>query len=101
MVHKVCFGSNSCEVTCLKLNESKLIGNRIEIVYIVYLDLPSSNIENCLVASITQNTWLWNNMLGHASKSVLAKLSKNDLVKGLPKLRSVIDHICNACMKGK
>ena len=29
------------------------------------------------------------------------KLSKHDLVKGLPKLKYERDHICDACMKGK
>ena len=67
----------------------------------MYLDLSSLNIENCLVASITQNTWLWQHRLGYASMSVLAKLSKNDLVKGFSKLKYERDHICDACMKGK
>lgn len=44
--HKVCFGSNTCEVVCLKWNESKLVGNRAGIVDAVYLDISPSNIEN-------------------------------------------------------
>ena len=33
--------------------------------------------------------------------NVINKLSKYDLVKGLPKLKYERDHICGACTKGK
>ena len=55
--YKVCFYANSCEVSCLESNEIKLIGNRVGNVYIIYLDLSLTSIENCLASTITQNTW--------------------------------------------
>ena len=70
-----------------QINESKLVRNRVGNVYVVYLDISPSNIENCLIASIAHNSWLWHNRLGHASMHILAKLSKNDLVKGLAKIK--------------
>jgi len=33
--------------------------------------------------------------------NLINKLSKHDLVRGLPKLKYERDHICDACMKGK
>lgn len=99
--NKVYFNTYSCEVSCLKTNEVKIVGNRINNVYIIYLDLSLSSIERCLVSTISQNTWLWHNRLGHASMNLVNKLSKHDLVKGLPKLKYERDHICDACMKAK
>ena len=33
--------------------------------------------------------------------SILAKISKNDLIKGLPKIKFKKDKICDACQLGK
>ncbi|XP_070019975.1 uncharacterized protein [Nicotiana sylvestris] len=61
-----------------------LSGNRDRNVYTI------SNIENlgdqiCL-ASMIDDPWVWHRKLGHASMHTIQKLSKHDLVIGLPKL---------------
>ena len=41
----------------------------------------------CLAAMNSDETWLWHRILGHVSMSILAKVFKNDLVRGLPKIK--------------
>ena len=43
----------------------------------------------------------WHRKLGHVSIGILAKLSRLNLVKGLPKLSYAKDFFCDACAKGK
>ncbi|XP_049378086.1 uncharacterized protein LOC125842830 [Solanum stenotomum] len=47
------------------------------------------------------DSWLWHRKLGHASMHALEKLSKLELVIGLPKLKFEKNHICDACQMGK
>ena len=49
----------------------------------------------------SDESWLWYRRLGHISMSILAKIFKNDLVKGLPKIKFENDKICDACQLGK
>ena len=51
--------------------------------------------------SINDDSWIWHKRFAHASLNLIDKLSKNDLVVGLPKLKYVKDKIHNACQKGK
>jgi hypothetical protein len=60
----------------------------------------SSNELICL-AAINENSWLWHRRLGHANMDLFSKLSKLDLVKGLPITKFVKDKICDACQLGK
>nr|XP_018623550.1 uncharacterized protein LOC108943686 [Nicotiana tomentosiformis] len=54
----------------------------------------------CL-ASISDDPWLWHKRLGHASMHLIEKLSKHDLVIGLPKINFSRNHVCDACQIGK
>lgn len=56
------------------------------------VDLPTIT---CLT-TIAFDPWLWHRKLGHASMHALEKLSKPELVKGLPKLDFEKDYICGA-----
>ena len=49
-------------------------------------DLFSFEIE-CLTAMNSDDSWLWHRKLDNISMSILAKVSKNDLVKYLPKIK--------------
>ncbi|PHT34620.1 hypothetical protein CQW23_26420 [Capsicum baccatum] len=42
----------------------------------------------------------WHRKLGHATMPIIKKLSRLDLVKGLPKLKFEKDHICDAYQMG-
>jgi len=67
----------------------------------VHVDnLRNLNVETCLVASHDE-AWLWHNWLGHISMSQLHKLSKLELVRGLPKIDFKKDKLCDACQFGK
>ena len=73
---KVVFQSMCCEVIESRTSKIAFIGHRHLNVYIV---------DFCDIASM----------------DVIAKLSKRDLVHGLPKLVLKKDHVCDACVKGK
>ncbi|GKF94998.1 retrovirus-related pol polyprotein from transposon TNT 1-94, partial [Tanacetum coccineum] len=51
-------------------------------------------------ASPTQ-AWLWHRRLSHHNFDTINLLSKNDIVKGLPKLKFVKDQLCSSCEMGK
>ncbi|GKV17211.1 hypothetical protein SLEP1_g27745 [Rubroshorea leprosula] len=70
-------------------------------VYIVDFDDLSSYNVKCLMAKNESESWLWHRRLGHASMHLISKLSKKDLVIGLPKLVFEKDKICDACQQGK
>nr|GEX71102.1 retrovirus-related Pol polyprotein from transposon TNT 1-94 [Tanacetum cinerariifolium] len=56
----------------------------------------------CLMAKATSSQeWLWHRRLSHLNFNTINLLSKNDIVVGLPKLKSVKDHICSSCKLGK
>nr|ABD63167.1 Zinc knuckle family protein [Asparagus officinalis] len=52
----------------------------------------------CL-AAIDENPWIWHKRLGHANMELISKLSKKNLVKGLPSLHFIKDTICEDCAK--
>src|SRR3954468_21179226 len=56
--------------------------------------------SGCL-PEITVNTWLWHKRAAHIHMDHLNKLTKHDLVIGLPKIKFVKDKLCDACQKGK
>jgi len=45
--------------------------------------------------------WVWNRRLEHANWRLISKLSKLQLVKGLPNIDYHSDALCGACQKGK
>ncbi|XP_075103613.1 uncharacterized protein LOC142178183 [Nicotiana tabacum] len=76
-----------------------LPGKRYENVYI--LDGIENLDSHICLASISDDPWLWHKKLGHASMHLIEKLSKHDLVIGLPKLNFSRNHVCDACQIGK
>ena len=50
---------------------------------------------------MNNDVWLWHRELGHASVHTIAKLSRKDLVKGLPKIKIEKDFVCDACVREK
>ena len=51
------------------------VGNRCGNVYTIDIECAS-----------THDGWLWHRRIGHASMDFISKISKNDLVKSLPKI---------------
>ena len=54
----------------------------------------------CLII-INEDTYIWHKRLAHTSVDLIGKLSRKDLVVGLPKLNYIKDRICDASKKGK
>jgi len=51
--------------------------------------------------SVNDKKWVWHRRLGHANWRLISKLSKLQLVKGLPDIDYHSDALCGACQKGK
>ena len=82
----VVFYNNKC---CINSCDGKtlIVGHRHENVYT--LDCSSAHDAHlkCLTA-MSENSWLWHRCLGHVHMELLSKLSRKDLVVGLPKIMS-------------
>jgi len=50
---------------------------------------------------MSDKKWLWHKRLGHAKWRLISKLSKLQLVRGLPYIDYHSDALCDACQKGK
>jgi len=50
---------------------------------------------------MSDKKWLWHRRLGHANWRLISKLSKSQLVRGLPDIDYHSDALCGACQKGK
>ncbi|KAH0755142.1 hypothetical protein KY290_025412 [Solanum tuberosum] len=94
---QVTFNTTSC---IIRHPEKKLtlIGDRVNNIYVLNnVDFTSLT---CLTA-VSSDPWLCHRKLGHASMHALEKLSRLELVIGLPKLKFEKDHVCDACQLGK
>ncbi|XP_015158901.1 uncharacterized protein [Solanum tuberosum] len=94
---QVRFNTVSC---IIKHPEKKLtlIEDRVNNIYVLNnVDFPYLT---CLTA-VSSDPWLWHRKFGHASMHALEKLSRLELVIGLPKLKFEKNHICDACQLGK
>ncbi|XP_070048573.1 uncharacterized protein [Nicotiana tomentosiformis] len=92
--YEVMFKKTGCAIkdeTCKIILPGKRYGN----VYI--LDCFENIDGHICLTSIYDDPWLWHKKLGHASMHLIEKLSKHDLVIGLPKLNLSRNHVCDAC----
>jgi len=64
------------------------------------LSFDDLSLTRCLVVKDDEAT-LWHKRLGHASMSLLNKLKRKELVRGLPHQNFESNRICKACTKGK
>ncbi|GJZ62348.1 retrovirus-related pol polyprotein from transposon TNT 1-94, partial [Tanacetum coccineum] len=65
-------------------------------------DMMASSSPICLLSkSIKTKSWLWHRRLSHLNFGALNHLSRNGLVRGLPRLKFEKDHLCSACAMGK
>jgi len=54
----------------------------------------------CLVARTNDDAWVWHAQFGHLHFTVLRKMARDGLVRGLPLLTQV-EQVCEACLVGK
>ena len=75
------------------------VGNRCGNVYTIDIECASTH-DKCF-SVLHDDGWLWYRRLGYVSMDLISNISKNDLVKGLPKIRFQKNKICEACQFGK
>jgi transposase InsO family protein len=61
----------------------------------------SSGVEHCFLAGSSSELWKWHRKLGHLSFDLLSRLSKLNLVRGLPRLRLEKQLVCAPCRHAK
>jgi hypothetical protein len=57
----------------------------------------SSGVERCFLAGSLSELWKWHRKLGHLSFYLLSRLSKLNLVRGLPRLKFEKELVCAPC----
>ncbi|GJY53063.1 retrovirus-related pol polyprotein from transposon TNT 1-94 [Tanacetum coccineum] len=91
--------------TCFVRNEDGvdlLTGDRSSNLYTITLNEIASNSSACLLAKASSSqSWLWQQRLSHFNFATINNLVKNNLVRGLPKMKFEKDHLCSACEQGK
>ena len=98
--YKIVFDSSHCIIEDKNSSQVKLMGNRVDNIYMISLDDTSSHNLKCLLSK-EDDVWLWHRRLAHIHMDHLNKLISKDLVIGLPKLKFKKDRLCDACQKGK
>nr|GFC60284.1 retrovirus-related Pol polyprotein from transposon TNT 1-94 [Tanacetum cinerariifolium] len=79
-----------------------LQGSRITNLFSISLNDMLASSPVCLLAEASSmNSWLWHHRLDHLNFGTLNELARNDLVRGLPKLKYDKDHLCPSCQPGK
>ena len=51
--------------------------------------------------SMVDESWLWNRRVGHLNFDNLAKVSKKEAVRDLPKIVKPLNLVCRHCQHGK
>src|ERR1044072_8549059 len=96
---KIKFTKDECLIIDEVINEVKLKCKRINNIFMISLDDLSLKVK-CLMVN-NNESWLWHKRAAHIHMEHLNKLTKHDLVVGLPKIKFVKDKLCDACQKGK
>nr|GEY66574.1 hypothetical protein [Tanacetum cinerariifolium] len=82
--------------------EDFLIGDRPSNFYTIALNEIEPNSSNCLLAKASSSqSWLWLQRLSHLNFTTINNLVKNNLVRGLRKMKFEKDHLCSACEQRK
>ena len=97
--YKIIFESSRCLIENVCNGEVVFIGDRHNNVYTI--DIEKHSNQNHCFSVLNDESWLWHRRLGHASMHLISQISKNDIVRGLPKLSFEKDKVCDACQFGK
>jgi len=87
--YDVMFGKTNCTVINKDNKPIVFKGKRVENVYKINF------------SELVDQKWVWHIRLGRANWRLISKLSKLQLVKGLPNIDYHSDALCGACKKGK
>ncbi|GKF13031.1 retrovirus-related pol polyprotein from transposon TNT 1-94, partial [Tanacetum coccineum] len=98
---EVAFRKHTCFVRNLE-GVDLLSGSRETNLYTLSIRDMMAFSPICLLSKASKTkSWLWHRRLSHLNFSAINHLSKNGLVRGLPKLKFEKDHLCSACAMGK
>ncbi|GJW89263.1 retrovirus-related pol polyprotein from transposon TNT 1-94 [Tanacetum coccineum] len=98
---EVAFKKSTCFIRDLQGN-NLLTGTRGSYFYTIALQESSLPTLICFLAKASPTqAWLWHRRLSYLNFDTINLLSKNDIVKGLPKLKFVKDQLCSSCELGK
>ena len=93
--YKVVFYKTRCIIENACDGKILFVENRCVNVYTI--DIDCASIDNKGFSALHDDGWLWHRRLGHASKNLISKILKNELVKDLPKISFQKYKIYEAC----
>nr|GEV21025.1 retrovirus-related Pol polyprotein from transposon TNT 1-94 [Tanacetum cinerariifolium] len=98
---EIAFRKHSCYVR--DMDGVELIkGSRESNLYTILVEDMIKSSPICLLSKASKNkSWLWHRRLNHLNFGTINDLARNDLVRGLPRLKFEKDHIRSACQLGK
>ncbi|GJY81084.1 retrovirus-related pol polyprotein from transposon TNT 1-94 [Tanacetum coccineum] len=91
----------SLKHTCFvrDINGADLLkGSRSTNLYTISIDDMMKSSPICLLSKASKSkSWLWHRRLNHLNFGTINDLARQDLVRGLPRLKFEKDHLCLAC----
>ncbi|GJZ56553.1 retrovirus-related pol polyprotein from transposon TNT 1-94 [Tanacetum coccineum] len=90
------FRKSACYIRDLKGNDLLICSRGIDLYYITLQDTSAPNPIFLMAKATSSQAWLWHHRLPHLNFDTINLLSKYDIVKGLPKLKFVKDHLCSS-----
>ncbi|GKC04089.1 retrovirus-related pol polyprotein from transposon TNT 1-94 [Tanacetum coccineum] len=93
---RVTFSEHDSEIT----KDGKVISRGIKKKGLYVMKLGNKPKDKICLATIDENSMLWNRRLGHPNMCLIQSLASKELVKNLPKLK-FDQHFCDACKIGK
>ncbi|GJW89973.1 retrovirus-related pol polyprotein from transposon TNT 1-94 [Tanacetum coccineum] len=98
---EVAFRKNTCFVRNLE-GVDLLSSSRGSNLYTISMADTMKSSPICLLSKASKTkSWLWHRRLSHLNFGTINQLAKQGLIKGLPKLKYMKDHLCLACQMGK
>jgi len=98
--YDVMFEKTNCTVINKDNKSIVFKRKRVENVYKIHFFELVDHKVICLL-SMHDKKWVWHRRLGHTNWRLISKLSKLQLVKGLPNINYHSDALCGACQRGK
>nr|GEU78025.1 retrovirus-related Pol polyprotein from transposon TNT 1-94 [Tanacetum cinerariifolium] len=79
-----------------------LMGSRGNNLYTLSIQDMMASSPICLLSKASKTkSWLWHRRLSHLNFGAINHLARQELVRGLSKLKFEMDHLCSACATGK
>nr|GEV57592.1 hypothetical protein [Tanacetum cinerariifolium]GEV77736.1 hypothetical protein [Tanacetum cinerariifolium] len=98
---EVAFRQHTCFIRNL-ISVDLLIGSQGNNLYTLSLqDMMESSPISLLSKASKTKSWLWHHHLLHLNFGAINHLARQDLVRGLLKLKFKKDHLCSSCAMGK